>query len=161
MKLVHGDALQFDPRLLRLSFQQFEATGGEASQANEILAKEENNILDEGCGNKRKLQIIANLPFNISTVLCTRWLKWMSHHHSMPLTEEGDEDRTTIPWDNFMSERPVEMLLIFQKEVAERLVAIPKTKEMSRLTVLAQYVCQTKLVYDLPSKVFVPSPDVT
>ena len=82
--------------------------------------------------------------------------------------EDDLEARVKVPldpthelfWDNYMSEREVEMLLVFQREVAERLVARVNTKEMSRLSVLAQYVCHTSLVYHLPSTVFVPQPKV-
>ncbi|WP_085784215.1 16S rRNA (adenine(1518)-N(6)/adenine(1519)-N(6))-dimethyltransferase RsmA [Candidatus Nucleicultrix amoebiphila] len=80
-------------------------------------------------------QIVANLPYNIATPLLFGWLK---HAH------------------NFCA-----MTLMFQKEVAKRLVAKPKTKDYGRLAVIVQWLTDPKILFDLPPSVFVPAPKVT
>ena len=84
---------------------------------------------------KAPRRIVANLPYNISTALLIRWL-----HDA----------------DSLQS-----MTLMFQKEVAERLVARPRNKAYGRLSVLAQHVCSVDVLFDLPPRAFVPPPKVT
>ncbi|MBS0522289.1 MAG: 16S rRNA (adenine(1518)-N(6)/adenine(1519)-N(6))-dimethyltransferase RsmA [Proteobacteria bacterium] len=80
-------------------------------------------------------RIVANLPYNISTPLLVRWL------------QQAD----TI----------ADMVLMFQKEVVDRLVAVPRTKDYGRLSVLAQHVCEIRRLFDIPAAAFVPPPKVT
>lgn len=82
--------------------------------------------------------IIANLPYNIATPLVIGWLK---HMRETP----GFADR---------------MLLMFQREVADRLVAVPDHKNYGRLSVVAQWLCTVKRAYDLPASAFTPPPKV-
>lgn len=79
-------------------------------------------------------RIVANLPYNISTALLVRWL------HAA-----GDI---------------ADMVLMFQKEVADRLAATPRTKDYGRLSVLAQHVCTVQRLFDVPASAFVPPPKV-
>lgn len=83
--------------------------------------------------------IAANLPYNIATPLLTGWLEDI----------HGDE--------NIYSE----MILMFQKEVAQRIVAKPSTKAYGRLSVLCQWLCDVKLAFDIPAGAFTPPPKVT
>lgn len=78
--------------------------------------------------------VIANLPYNIATVLLTAWLHRASEY------------------DQF--------LLMFQKEVAERIVTKPRTPAYGRLSVICQYFCDCEILFTLPSSVFVPPPKV-
>ncbi len=78
--------------------------------------------------------IIANLPYNVATPLLARWL-------AGPL-------------------RPKTMTLMFQKEVAERIVAEPGGKDYGRLSVLAQALTEPQLVLSLPARAFTPPPKV-
>jgi 16S rRNA (adenine1518-N6/adenine1519-N6)-dimethyltransferase len=80
-------------------------------------------------------RIVANLPYNVSTALLIRWL-----HAADDITD---------------------MVLMFQKEVVDRLVAAPRTKDYGRLSVLAQHVCQVRRLFDVPPAAFVPPPKVT
>jgi 16S rRNA (adenine1518-N6/adenine1519-N6)-dimethyltransferase len=80
-------------------------------------------------------RIVANLPYNVSTPLLVRWL-----HAADDIAD---------------------MVLMFQKEVAARLVAGPRTKDYGRLSVLAQHVCEVKRLFDIPPTAFVPPPKVT
>ncbi|MCP4330061.1 MAG: 16S rRNA (adenine(1518)-N(6)/adenine(1519)-N(6))-dimethyltransferase RsmA [Alphaproteobacteria bacterium] len=79
--------------------------------------------------------IVANLPYNISTVLLIAWLR--------------------------QAEAFASMTLMFQREVAERLVASPRTHAYGRLTIAAQWRCHADLLFDLPPAAFVPPPKVT
>jgi 16S rRNA (adenine1518-N6/adenine1519-N6)-dimethyltransferase len=79
-------------------------------------------------------RIVANLPYNISTALLVRWLQ--------SVDELAD------------------MVLMFQKEVVDRLVALPRTKDYGRLSVLAQHVCEVKKLFDVAPSAFVPPPKV-
>ncbi|MBN9516650.1 MAG: 16S rRNA (adenine(1518)-N(6)/adenine(1519)-N(6))-dimethyltransferase RsmA [Alphaproteobacteria bacterium] len=79
-------------------------------------------------------RIVANLPYNVSTPLLVRWL-----HAADELTD---------------------MVLMFQKEVVDRLVASPRSKDYGRLSVLAQHVCEVRRLFDIPASAFVPPPKV-
>lgn len=81
--------------------------------------------------------ICGNLPFNISTKLLILWLN-------------------SIVWPSFFNQ----MILMFQKEVAERIIAKPNTKKYGRLSVLVQARCNVIKVLDAPSSIFSPQPKV-
>jgi 16S rRNA (adenine1518-N6/adenine1519-N6)-dimethyltransferase len=82
--------------------------------------------------------IVANLPYNIATALLIGWL-------------------TVEPWPPWFEA----MVLMFQREVAERIVAPPGNKSYGRLSVLAQWRCETKILFDIAPSAFVPPPKVT
>ena len=81
--------------------------------------------------------IAANLPYNIGTLLLTRWLS----------------DPEWLPWWRSAT-------LMFQKEVAERLVAAPSTEAYGRLSVLAQLRADVRIEMLLPARAFTPAPKV-
>jgi 16S rRNA (adenine1518-N6/adenine1519-N6)-dimethyltransferase len=83
-------------------------------------------------------QIIANLPYNVGTPLLVGWL----------LSERWP------PWFAGLT-------LMFQREVAQRIVAQSNDKHYGRLGVLAGWRCQTHLMFDVPPSAFVPPPKVT
>ena len=83
-------------------------------------------------------QIVANLPYNIATALLVGWL-------------------TTEPWPPWYDR----LTLMFQREVAERIVAQPGSKTYGRLSVLAGWRCQAKILFDIAPSAFVPPPKVT
>lgn len=83
-------------------------------------------------------RIVANLPYNIGTALLVGWL-------------------TTEPWPPFYDR----LVLMFQREVAERLVAEPGSKSYGRLSVLAQWRTRPKILFDIAPGAFVPPPKVT
>jgi 16S rRNA (adenine1518-N6/adenine1519-N6)-dimethyltransferase len=86
----------------------------------------------------RQARIIANLPYNIATALLVSWL-------------------TTEPWPPWYDR----MILMFQREVAERLVAQPGSKNYGRLAVLTAWRCEAKILFDIAPTAFVPPPKVT
>ena len=79
-------------------------------------------------------KIVANLPYNIATALLIGWLKKIS-----------SIDRMT---------------LMFQKEVADRLVARPSTREYGRLSIITQWLCEVKVEFNIDPMAFVPPPNV-
>ncbi|KFC68990.1 Ribosomal RNA small subunit methyltransferase A [Bosea sp. LC85] len=84
-------------------------------------------------------RIIANLPYNIGTPLLVGWL-------------------SLEPWPSWWSS----LTLMFQREVAERIVATPEQRaDYGRLAVLANWRCETKILFDVPRSAFVPSPKIT
>lgn len=87
---------------------------------------------------REEVKIAANLPYNIGTELLLRWL-------------------TTSQWPPFWSS----MTLMFQREVAERIVAEPDSDAYGRLGVLAGWRAQSRIVFDLPPQAFWPPPKVT
>ena len=88
--------------------------------------------------NGHRVRIVANLPYNIGTQLLVGWL----------LTE---------PWPPFYAS----LTLMFQKEVAQRIVATPGTGAYGRLGVLAGWRTQSRIAFDLPPQAFTPPPKVT
>jgi 16S rRNA (adenine1518-N6/adenine1519-N6)-dimethyltransferase len=83
-------------------------------------------------------RIVANLPYNIATALLISWL-------------------TTDPWPPWYDR----LVLMFQREVAERIVAAPGSKTYGRLSVLAGWRTQAKILFDVHPSNFVPPPSVT
>jgi 16S rRNA (adenine1518-N6/adenine1519-N6)-dimethyltransferase len=83
-------------------------------------------------------RIVANLPYNIATALLVSWL-------------------SIEPWPSWYDCA----VLMFQREVAERIVAQPGTKSYGRLSVLAQWRCETRIMFDVNASAFVPPPKVT
>ncbi|MBB5514934.1 16S rRNA (adenine1518-N6/adenine1519-N6)-dimethyltransferase [Rubricella aquisinus] len=81
------------------------------------------------------VRIVANLPYNVGTELLVRWI-------------EGPPF-----WDT--------LTLMFQKEVADRIIAQPGTSAYGRLAILAQWTCEARRVFDLPPSAFTPPPKVT
>lgn len=84
-----------------------------------------------------KAVVAANLPYNVATLLLTGWLE-------------------TEPWPPWFQL----MVLMFQKEVAERVVAAPATKAYGRLAVLAQWRTRARLLFALKPQAFTPPPAV-
>jgi 16S rRNA (adenine1518-N6/adenine1519-N6)-dimethyltransferase len=93
--------------------------------------------LVRGLGSDR-VKIVANLPYNIGTELLVRWL-------------------TVGEWPPFYES----MTLMFQREVAQRIVAAPGTEAYGRLAVLAGWRTQAKIAFDVPPQAFTPPPKVT
>lgn len=84
------------------------------------------------------IKVVANLPYNIGTELLVRWL-------------------TPAQWPPFWES----LTLMFQREVAERIVAKPGSKAYGRLALLAQWRCDARIVLTLPPEAFTPPPKVS
>lgn len=83
------------------------------------------------------IHVIANLPYNAASPILVKWLR-------------------TNPWPPWYDS----LTLMFQKEVADRIVAPPGTKTFGRLSVLAQWRCQAKLLFDVSARAFTPPPKI-
>ncbi|MDO5757922.1 MAG: 16S rRNA (adenine(1518)-N(6)/adenine(1519)-N(6))-dimethyltransferase RsmA [Rhodobacterales bacterium] len=84
------------------------------------------------------IRVAANLPYNIGTELLVRWL-------------------TPDTWPPFWQS----LTLMFQREVAERIVASPGSKAYGRLALLAQWRSDPRIVMNLPPEAFSPPPKVS
>lgn len=84
------------------------------------------------------IRVVANLPYNVGTELLVRWL-------------------TPKTWPPFWQS----LTLMFQREVADRIVAQPGSKAYGRLAVLAQWRSDARIVMSLPPGAFTPPPKVS
>ncbi len=84
-----------------------------------------------------RARIVANLPYNIATALLVMWV-------------------TTEPWPPWYDSA----ILMFQREVAERIVAEVGSKSYGRLSVLVQWRCEVRIAFDVNASAFVPPPKV-
>ncbi len=82
--------------------------------------------------------IVANLPYNIATALLVAWL-------------------TLEPWPPWYER----LILMFQREVAERITARPGSKSYGRLSVLCGWRSEARILFDIAASAFVPAPKVT
>ena len=80
-------------------------------------------------------KIVANLPYNIATALLLGWLDQITAFESLTL--------------------------MFQREVALRLTATPRSKPYGRLSVITQWLAEPRILFDVPARAFVPPPKVT
>jgi len=85
-----------------------------------------------------RVRVAANLPYNVGTALLVKWL-------------------TAERWPPFWQS----LTLMFQREVAERIVAKPDTEHYGRLSVLCQWRATAKILFDVSRSAFVPPPTVT
>lgn len=83
------------------------------------------------------IRVVANLPYNVGTELLVRWL-------------------TPAVWPPFWDS----LTLMFQREVAERIVAKPGSKAYGRLAILAQWRADAQIVMSLPPEAFTPPPKI-
>ena len=100
----------------------------------EVLAGDALQI-DAGALGAAPRRIVANLPYNVATPLLLRWMG--------------------------QAQRFERMVLMFQREVVERLVAKPRSKDYGRLTIAVQWRCQVRRLFDIPPRAFTPPPRVT
>lgn len=82
-----------------------------------------------------KVKLVANLPYNVATVMLTQWLDNITFFDSLTL--------------------------MFQKEVADRITASPNTKAYGRLSIITQWLCYTQQEFDIPPQAFYPPPKIT
>ena len=87
-----------------------------------------------GVDETTPMHLVSNLPYNVGTPLLIKWLTGRF--------------------------RPASMTLMFQKEVARRIVAAHGSEHYGRLAVISQALCETKIVMDLPARAFTPPPKV-
>ncbi|MCB9990240.1 MAG: 16S rRNA (adenine(1518)-N(6)/adenine(1519)-N(6))-dimethyltransferase RsmA [Rhodospirillales bacterium] len=131
----HVSAIEFDPRAVAALQGLVDFAAGRLTVIEgDALALD---LLSLGQPAPRR--IVANLPYNIATPLLVGWLRQI---RTQPGCYAG-------------------MTLMFQKEVAERIVAKPGGKAYGRLAVLVQWLCAAEIVYPLPPQAFTPPPKVS
>ncbi len=124
-------AIETDKRFLPI----LEATGAAFNDRLEIHHADALKLDIAALSDFRPLRICANLPYNVGTKMLTDWL-------------------TTTPpfWDR--------LVLMLQKEVAERVVARPSDKAYGRLAVLSGSVASAHIAFSVPARAFTPPPKV-
>jgi 16S rRNA (adenine1518-N6/adenine1519-N6)-dimethyltransferase len=107
------------------------------SAANGRLELAEADAMDFQIWNlePKPRRIVANLPYNIATTLLIRWLEHAANFESMTL--------------------------MFQREVALRITAKPGDSAYGRLSVLAGWLADAEILFDIPPEAFVPAPKIT
>jgi 16S rRNA (adenine1518-N6/adenine1519-N6)-dimethyltransferase len=101
----------------------------------QIIEGDALKIVPQSVVSEGNIKIVANLPYNIGTILLIQWLSNL--------------------------ERIVSLTLMFQKEVAHRLFARPGTKDYGRLSVITQWLCDGHRLFDLAPGAFTPAPKVS
>lgn len=128
-------ALEYDPRAVE-ALEDLRVAAGGRLEIVRTDALEADLLAFDAPGPR---VIVANLPYNIATPLLVGWLRQVRERAGA--------------WDRF--------ILMFQREVADRLTAAPNTGDYGRLGVLSQWLCSVERLFDLPASVFVPPPKVT
>lgn len=124
-------AIERDPRFAPMLAELAEAAEGRLTVIQaDALSIDETHLVPAGT----PVRIVANLPYNISAPLLIKWLTGPLH--------------------------PAAMALMFQKEVADRITALPGQSAYGRLSVIAQAVCEAETVMALPARAFTPPPKV-
>jgi 16S rRNA (adenine1518-N6/adenine1519-N6)-dimethyltransferase len=127
-------AVEMDARFLPLLEELGEAADGRLSvERADALAMDDVALLERHASGL-PCRIVSNLPYNVGTALLIKWL-------TGPL-------------------RPQAMALMFQKEVAQRIVAGVGDDAYGRLSVIAQALCEARIVMELPARAFTPPPKV-
>ena len=123
-------AIERDPRCVAALSELVEAAEGRLTLIQADALEADLAELADG----QKFAIIANLPYNVGTALLLRWLDQLDHVSSMTL--------------------------MFQREVADRLLAKPGNRSYGRLSVLIPWLLEIERLINLPAKAFVPPPKV-
>ncbi len=132
----HVVAIERDQRCLEALAEIASAYPGRLTVIKgDALKVDERELLRDHPGPVR---VVANLPYNVGTALLTRWL-------------------TVGAWPPWYAS----LTLMFQREVADRIVAKPGTKVYGRLSVLAQLRARAAIRFTVPREAFVPPPKVT
>jgi len=127
-------AVEKDSRFLPLLGELADAADGALTVVNaDALQVDEAALLAEHAPGL-PLRIVSNLPYNVGTPLLIKWLT------------------RDLPWAG--------MALMFQKEVAERIVASPGSEAYGRLAVISQAVADASIGMTLPARAFTPPPRV-
>lgn len=137
--LRHGAArviaIEKDSRCIRLLQSLVEASSQRLTVVESDAMRLDLFHAMESYGMTQPFCIVANLPYNIGTQILLNFYKQLDGIHSLTL--------------------------MFQKEVADRIVALPKTKDYGRLSILSQFLCKSEIVFHLPPSAFTPPPKVT
>jgi 16S rRNA (adenine1518-N6/adenine1519-N6)-dimethyltransferase len=143
LTIVEGDALEIDVADLVRAHAPVEAcAGARESKANPddaVALDSPSGLRPVGNETLRAARICANLPYNVATALLTKWIE-------------------AEPWPSVFDR----YVLMFQKEVALRIVATPKERaDYGRLAVLCGWRTKARILFDVSPAAFTPPPKVT
>lgn len=124
------DVIELDRDLLPLLTAQFKAANNLTLHNADALQFDYLPLAADG----KKLRVIGNLPYNITTPLL---------FHLLAQSAVIDD-----------------MCFMLQKEVVERICAVPGSKQYGRLTIMLQYQCAAEALFDVPPEAFDPAPKV-
>ena len=127
-------AVETDPRCLPILAEISEHYPGRL----EVVAGDALKTDLAALAGGKPAKIVANLPYNVGTQLLINWL-----------TADPDHPFWTS------------MTLMFQKEVGQRIVAVPGSNHYGRLGVLAGWLAHSEILFDVPPQAFTPPPKVT
>ncbi|MDJ0449762.1 16S rRNA (adenine(1518)-N(6)/adenine(1519)-N(6))-dimethyltransferase RsmA [Methylocystis sp. JR02] len=134
LTIVEGDALEIDVAELARAYQPSLRAEGEA-----IQEREPGSGSLRAAGEQPRARICANLPYNVATALLTRWIE-------------------AEPWPSVFDR----YVLMFQKEVAQRIAATPANRaDYGRLAVLCGWRTRARILFDVSPAAFTPPPKVT
>ncbi|MGZ9409248.1 MAG: 16S rRNA (adenine(1518)-N(6)/adenine(1519)-N(6))-dimethyltransferase RsmA [Methylocystis sp.] len=136
LTIIEGDALEMDIAALVRTHAPVIPDARETSD-RESRANSDNDAI--ALDGHRSARICANLPYNVATVLLTKWI-------------------AAEPWPSVFDR----YVLMFQKEVALRIVATPKERaDYGRLAVLCGWRAKARILFDVSPAAFTPPPKVT
>jgi 16S rRNA (adenine1518-N6/adenine1519-N6)-dimethyltransferase len=127
-------AIERDERCLPALDEVSRAYGGRLSVVSADALEADERALTAGV----RAIVVANLPYNVATPLLVKWL-------------------TADPWPPWYES----LTLMFQREVAERIVARPGTSAYGRLSVISQWRTTPRILFDVHRSAFTPPPKVT
>jgi 16S rRNA (adenine1518-N6/adenine1519-N6)-dimethyltransferase len=125
-------AVERDERCLPALAEIAAAYPGQLTVVSADAMEIDERMLLQDCGVEGQVRIAANLPYNVGTALLVKWPPF---------------------WQS--------LTLMFQREVAERIVAKPDTEHYGRLSVLTQWRTRAKILFDVSPRAFVPPPSIT
>ncbi|CCJ07633.1 rRNA adenine dimethyltransferase family protein [Methylocystis sp. SC2] len=146
LTIVEGDALEIDVAALVRTYASVipneRAAGDRESHEkpdSAVALESRSGLRPAGNDNRASARICANLPYNIATALLTKWI-------------------AAEPWPSVFDR----YVLMFQKEVALRIVATPKERaDYGRLAVLCGWRTRARILFDVSPAAFTPPPKVT
>ncbi|GIO24253.1 16S rRNA (adenine(1518)-N(6)/adenine(1519)-N(6))-dimethyltransferase RsmA [Oceanobacillus sp. J11TS1] len=134
---IHADkvvAFEIDQRLLPI----LEETLGDYNNVEvihqDILKADVNEVIKTHFKEDQDIHVVANLPYYITTPILMKLV-----HDRLPVTS---------------------LTVMIQKEVAERMAAVPNTKSYGSLSIAVQYYTEARIVLNVPKQVFMPQPNV-
>lgn len=126
-------AIEYDPRAVKALQPLIDHSDGRLEVIHADALQMDITTMTDGAS----FHIYGNLPYNIATPLLLGWLEKITNN--VPISS---------------------MVLMFQKEVADRILAVPSTKTYGRLSVMSQWICECSRLFDLPPTVFTPPPKI-